>query len=88
MHPPTPHQILGTILLLVLEVVPVIVYLLLEEVEGLTTESLADELHLHVVTSVELHEEPHGPQEVGLVVHLSFLPVESVLHHVHDVIVG
>ena len=81
MHPPAPHQVLRTVLLLVLEVVPVIVHLLLEEMEGVPAESLADQLYLHLVSAVELHEEPHGPKVVALVVQLCSLSVQCILKY-------
>ena len=88
MHSPTPHQILGSVLLLVVKVVSVVVYLLLEEVEGLSAQSLAHQLQPQLVASVEHHEEPHGPEIVSFIVHLSLLTVESIFNHIHDVIVG
>ena len=86
MHSTTPHQILGSVLLLVVKVVSVVVYLLLEEVEGLSAQSLAHQLQPQLVASVEHHEEPHGPEIVGLIIHLRLLPVESVLDNVHEVV--
>ena len=88
MHPPAPHKIFWPVFLLVVKVIPVVVHLLLEEVEGLPAQGLAHQLQLHLVTSVEHHEESHRPQVIGLVVHLGLLPVESILDNIHEVIVG
>ena len=88
MHSPGPHQVLWPVPLFVLEVVPVVVHLLLQEVERLPAQCLAHQLQLHLVASVEHHEEPDGPQVIGLIIHLGFLSVESILDNIHQVVVG
>ena len=62
MHSSPPHQVLWPVLLLVLEVVPVVINLLLDVVEGVPGHGLRDERDPEVLFSNKHHEDFHSPE--------------------------